>query len=818
MRQLGEAPSNALGGRKDRTGGVLYPLSDYKMFFSQLPQTVRDTVLARWGSPKDDPYLAASGDAFRLSVTRFGSILLAVQPARGYNIDPLATYHDPALVPPHYYLAFYAWLRTTFNAHAVVHLGKHGNLEWLPGKSLGLSAECFPEAVLGQLPHLYPFIVNDPGEGSQAKRRASAVIVDHLTPPLTRAESYGPLRDLEVLVDEYYEAANLDLRRLPKLKRDIIELAVASGLDKDCGIADPTDTDLSITALDNYLCELKELQIRDGLHVFGETPQGRPLTDLLVALVRVPRGAGYGEDASVLKALCHDLALGTFDPLSCAFGDSWDGPKPQALEVVSPDAWRSQGDTVERLEKLAQQLLENRPPEPEWYETRKVLQYVNGRLKVDVLASGRCELQALSRGLSAQFVMPGPSGTPTRGRPDVLPTGRNFYSVDPRAIPTQTAWALGWKSAQLLVEDYRQRHGEYPRAMAISAWGTSNMRTGGDDIAQAMALIGVQPVWDNASGRVTGFEILPPAKLGRPRVDISFRISGFFRDAFPFQIELLDSALRAVMALDESSADNPSSERFREDRKSLMSAGDSFEEAGKRAASRIFGSKPGAYGAGLQAMIDERIWKTQSDLAGAYIAWGSYAYGAQTEGVFDPLSFSERLKHVEGVIQNQDNREHDLLDSDDYYQFEGGLANAVTQLRGSAPAIYHNDHSRPETPRVRLLEDEIARIVRGRAANPKWIAGVMRHGYKGAFEIAATVDYLFAFAATTTAVKDHHFDIVFAAYVEADAVVAFLRDNNPVALREMAERFTEALDRGLWTPRRNAVRAQLEQLIGEIAQ
>jgi cobaltochelatase CobN len=396
----------------------------------------------------------------------------------------------------------------------------------------------------------------------------------------------------------------------------------------------------------------------------------------------------------------------------------------------------------------------------------------------------------------------------------VLPTGRNFYSVDSRAVPSPTAWTLGWKSAALLIERHFQDHGAWPRRIAMSAWGTANMRTGGDDIAQALALMGVQPGWDRNTGRVTGFEIMPQSVLGRPRVDVVFRVSGFFRDAFPFQMDLLDSAARAVAALDEDEAANPLAAATRRDAAALRRGGLEASEATRRAASRVFGSKPGAYGAGLQALIDERCWQDDADLAEAYLAWGGYAYGGGVEGAPARDLFAARLKDAEIVVQNQDNREHDLLDSDDYYQFEGGLAAAVRHLSGAQPVAYHNDHSRPETPRIRTLEDEIARVVRARAANPKWIAGVMRHGYKGAFEMAATVDYLFAFAATARAVKDHHFDLVFDAYLGDEAVRGFIAQHNAPALKEMAERFAEAVERGLWHPRSNAAPALLARLAG----
>ena len=936
VEAMAAGPTNAaVAGReiRERLG-----LGEYLAFFATLPEAVRRAVGERWGAPERDPFFVeparrdppgmepagaerpatlgggpfsmepvgepagepAGGGAFAVPALRFGNVVVGLQPARGYNIDPAATYHDPALVPPHGYFAFYAWLRA--RVHAVVHMGKHGNLEWLPGKALALSAECFPEAALGPMPHVYPFIVNDPGEGAQAKRRAQAVIVDHLTPPLTRAESYGPLAELERLVDEYYDAAGLDPRRLGVLRDAILDLAARLGLDRDCGIASEDGADAALTKLDAWLCELKEMQIRDGLHVFGRSPEGDRMDDLLVALVRLPRGEDSGRDASITRALARDLGLEGFDPLDCEMGARWTGARPAALAgalppaVVSssadeplpaggspsPDApspadvpasslagasppagtlspavappladapppdgarssanapsfieaspsaaappstyattpppWRTTGDTVERIEALARALVGGSRPCPEsWTRTAAVLSEVEERLRPAVEACARAEIRGVLTALDGRFVEPGPSGAPTRGRPDVLPTGRNFYSVDTRTVPTPAAWRLGWKSAALLVERHRQEHGEWPRRMALSAWGTSNMRTGGDDVAQAFALMGVRPKWEPSSGRVTGFEILPLDLLDRPRVDVTLRVSGFFRDAFPSQIALLDAAVRAVARLDEPERDNPLAAAYAADAVRLAGAGASRADAERRAGYRIFGSRPGAYGAGLQALIDERGWRDEADLARAWIAWGGYAYGAGAEGAAEHALFEKRLGGVQAVVHNQDNREHDLLDSDDYYQFEGGMAAAVHHLSGARPAIWHNDHSRPESPRVRRLEEEIARVVRARVVNPKWIRGVMRHGYKGAFEMAATVDYLFAFAATARAVGDHHFDAVFEAYLEDGEVRAFLEENNPAALREIAERLTEALDRRLWRPRSNSVHVALAEVAG----
>ena len=800
--RLGEAGAERVGR------GEHLALADYRAFFAALPQRVQAQVMERWGEPERDPFFAEA--AFHLPAQRLGNIAIAIQPARGFNIDPAATYHSPDLVPPHGYLALYAWLRRAFDAHAVIHMGKHGNLEWLPGKALALSEECWPEVALGPLPHLYPFIVNDPGEGAQAKRRSAAVIVDHLTPPLTRAESYGPLRDLEQLVDEYYEAAGLDPRRCRALRDRILELAAATGLDRDCGVAGSDDAETALGKLDNHLCELKELQIRDGLHIFGVAPAGEQLRDLLVALTRLPRGRGEGRDASLVRALADDLQL-HFDPLTAVLGEPWNGPRPQYLS--GDGAWRTAGDTVERLELLAKHLVDGcAKPVAEWRRTAAVLAFIDGELRPIVERCGDRELAGLMAGLDGRFVAPGPSGAPTRGRLDVLPTGRNFYSVDTRAVPTPTAWQLGWKSACLLLDRYRQDHGAWPKSLALSAWGTANMRTGGDDIAQALALMGVRPTWDNGSSRVSGFEILPLSILDRSRVDVTLRVSGLFRDAFPAQIDLVDSAARAIAALDEPAELNPMAVRVRRDAAAMVATGTSAEIAGKRAAFRVFGSKPGAYGAGLQALIDERGWETADDLTRAYVAWGGYAYGAGAQGAAEHRLFEHRLAEVEGVLHNQDNREHDLLDSDDYYQFEGGLAAAVKTLSGRRPAVYHNDHSRPEAPRVRTLDEEIARVVRARVVNPKWIKGVMRHGYKGVFEMAATVDYMFAFAATTGSVADHHFDAVFDAYVADESVRGFMLERNPDAAREIAERLLEAQDRGLWRPKSNSSHALLRDL------
>jgi cobaltochelatase CobN len=807
MALLTQRTTNASG--KPGAAAMRWRLADYRAAFARLPAELQAQVQARWGEPEADPH-AADG-ALALALHRFGNLVLGIQPARGYDIDPAATFHDPALVPPHRYIATYLWLREAFTAHAVVHLGKHGNLEWLPGKAVGLSQACWPAALLGPLPNIYPFIVNDPGEGVQAKRRTSAVIVDHLTPPLTRAELHGDLARLEALVDEYALAADLDPRRARRLADEIAGFAGTLRLDEDTALNAGLAVEERVRRVDAHLCDLKEMQIRDGLHVFGAAPAGRLRRDLAIAIARVARAGDAPEARSLHRAMAADLGLGDFDPLTRDLAAPWTGPRPSVLAATAP--WRTAGDTVERLEMLAEALVGGEKPcRAEWVRTSAVLEWIGVSLLPAIDACGEAETAAILTALDGRHVMPGPSGAPSRGRPDVLPTGRNFYAVDPRALPTPAAFAIGKASAEALVSRHWDETGEWLRSVAFSAWGTANMRTGGDDVAQALALLGCQPVWEPGSSRVTGFEILTPSALKRPRVDVTFRVSGLFRDAFPTQMDLIDSAVRAVAALDEDEEQNPIAAAVKRDARLLRREGRPTEDARRLAGARVFGAMPGAYGAGLQAPIDSGAWGSRSELADVYLAWSSYAYGGGQDGQRERAAFERRLKEADAVLQTQDNREHDMLDSDDYYQFMGGLAASIETLSGRKVPVYHTDTSRSEDPKVRTLGEEIGRVVRGRAANPKWIAGVMRHGYKGAFEMAATLDYLFAFAATTDAAKSHHFDQLFDAYIADPAVLDFIRASNPDALKEMADRFDEAIRRGLWQPRLNSTKDILQAL------
>lgn len=772
-----------------------FSIDDYQKWLESQPELTQQKLGSSYSSPNTD---------IPIPGLQLGNIFIGIQPPRGNDLDPNTNYHNPELPPTPNYLGFYLWIRHTFQANAVIHLGKHGNLEWLPGKSVALSQDCFPEIALGPLPNFYPFIVNDPGEGCQAKRRSQAVIIDHLTPPMTQAGLYGPLDELSQVLDEYYEAEQLDPPRLPLLKERIDELIKVLHLDQDLAHLAPSQTgdwQAWLNQTDGYLCELRDSQIRDGLHIFGECPGQAQLRDLIMAIARSPNRIHVG----LTRALALDFGLDC-DPLTTSVTEP--SPDPQFRTVGD---WTA--DLDQQALSLIDQLLIQDLPTNLGLETHKVLAWISESLLPNLRRTDE-ELTQLLRGLNGCYIPSGPSGAPTRGRPDVLPTGRNFYAVDLRAIPTEVAWDLGRKAAEAVIERYTQEQGEYPKTLGLSVWGTATMRTGGDDIAEALALLGVQPVWDGPSRRVVDIEAVPLSLLGRPRVDVTLRISGFFRDAFPNLIQLFDDAVNLVASLNEPVAQNPLAATVKTEITTAIQEGQDQAIAQTQAKLRIFGSPPGAYGAGLQGLLDTpQAWDTTADLAQAYINWSSTAYTGTGQSQPAPQAFQNRLAQMQIVLQNQDNREHDLLDSDDYYQFQGGLTVAVRLLNTQAPSVYFGDHGQTENPKIRALSEELARVYRSRVINPKWIAGVMRHGYKGAAEMAATVDFLFGYAATTQAVPNHMFAGVAQAYVFDQTVQNFLQTKNPHVLRDMAERLLEAEKRGLWTEVEPRIKEQLRAIL-----
>lgn len=766
--------------------------ADYTAWFDTLPEELRSAVVDSWGPPPGEVYVDRSSDpngAIVIAALQFGNVVLLVQPPRGFGENPVAIYHDPDLPPSHHYLAAYRWLAAPdgFAADAMVHLGKHGNLEWLPGKTLGMSAACGPDAALGELPLIYPFLVNDPGEGTQAKRRAHATLVDHLIPPMARAESYGDITRLEQLLDEHANISALDPAKLPAIRQQIWTLMRAAKMDHDLGLSERPDEDVfddMLLHVDGWLCEIKDVQIRDGLHVLGQAPEGETELDLVLAMLRARQLWGGEQSVPGLRE-----ALG-LDESGSEARERVDAVEERArglLSVLQQSGWDA--EAVDSISGDA--------------TVRQILRFAATEVVPRLRQTGR-EIDCVLHALNGGFIPAGPSGSPLRGLINVLPTGRNFYSVDPKGVPSRLAWETGQAMADSLVQRYLADHGEYPKSVGLSVWGTSAMRTSGDDIAEVLALLGVRPVWDEQSRRVTTFEVIELSELGRPRIDVTVRISGFFRDAFPHVLGLLDDAVQMVAGLDESAEDNYVRAHAKAD---LAEHGDQ-----RRATTRIFGSQPGTYGAGLLQLIDSKSWRTDDDLAQVYTTWGGYAYGRGLDGAPAGDDMRTAYRRIAVAAKNTDTREHDIADSDDYFQFHGGMVATVRALTGSNPEAYIGDSTRPEAVRTRTLSEETSRVFRARVVNPRWLEAMRRHGYKGAFEMAATVDYLFGYDATTDVVADWMYEKLADSYVFDEVNRKFMEQSNPWALHGIAERLLEAAERKLWAEPESDTLDQLRQV------
>ncbi len=768
----------------EQLGGqpVRIPAAVYRSWLDELPKDLVDEVTQHWGAAPGEVFVDRQTDPegeIVASSIRAGNVVILIQPPRGFGENPIAIYHDPDLPPTHHYLAVYQWLERGFGAHAIVHMGKHGNLEWLPGKNLALSAACGPDATIGSMPLVYPFLVNDPGEGSQAKRRAHATIVDHLVPPMARAESYGDIARLEQMLDDYGNVSAMDPAKAPALRGEIWALIEGARLDHDLGLTQRPDDeafDEFVMHVDGWLCEIKDVQIRDGLHVLGEAPQGEYLTNLVLAILRANQV--FAGAVGAVPGLRAALGLAD-DEMARVHVDRAEELARALVEGVAAAGWKAVA-----VPSVVERVL-GRSDEP----VTRSLSFACDEV-VPRLAGTAGEIDAVLHALAGGYTPAGPSGSPLRGLVNVLPTGRNFYSVDPKAIPSRLAWETGRLMADSLLERHRADTGGWPRSVGLSVWGTSAMRTSGDDIAEVLALIGVRPRWDEMSRRVVGLDVIPLAELGRPRIDVTVRISGFFRDAFPHVIAFLDDAFRLVAGLEEGPEDNYVRAHVQAD------LGDHGDE--RRATTRIFGSKPGSYGAGILSLIEAGNWRDSADLAEVYATWGGFAYGRELDGVPARADMERRYRRIDVAAKNVDTREHDIADSDDYFQYHGGMIATVRALTGKAPLAYVGDSTVPDSVRTRTLTEETARVFRARVVNPRWIAAMRRHGYKGASEFAATVDYLFGFDATAGVVTDWMYDQLARTYVLEKENHDFLRHANPWALQSMIERLHEAVDRGLW--------------------
>ncbi|WP_182376900.1 cobaltochelatase subunit CobN [Nocardioides sp. WS12] len=758
--------------------------ADYDAWTTDVPADLRDAMVEAWGESPGSLFINDAGEIV-LATLQAGNIVLMIQPPRGFGENPVAIYHDPDLAPSHHYLAAYRWVQHGFGAHAVVHLGKHGSMEWLPGKNAALSASCATDAAIGSMPLIYPFLVNDPGEGAQAKRRAHATIIDHLVPPMARAESYGDIARLEGLLEEYDKISAMDPGKLAAIRGEIWQLMHAAEMHRDLGLEERPDDeqfDDFLLHVDGWLCEIKDSQIRDGLHILGQAPEGEARVNLVLAILRASQV--WGGQAQSVPGLRSALGLAVDAPTTDV-----DRVEAEARELV--EAMDKAGWDPARVEELT--------ASP---EVRQVLTFAATEV-VPRLARTTDELDNTLHALNGGFVPAGPSGSPLRGLVNVLPTGRNFYTVDPRAVPSRLAWQTGQAMADSLIQRYLDDEGSYPESVGLSVWGTSAMRTSGDDIAEVLSLLGVRPEWDEASRRVTNLVVVPLEELGRPRIDVTVRISGFFRDAFPHVVAMLDDAVKLVAALDEPADKNFVRAHAQAD---LAEHGDE-----RRSTTRIFGSKPGSYGAGILQAVESGTWRDDADLAEVYTAWGGFAYGRGLDGVPAAEDMRSNYKRIKVAAKNIDTREHDIADSDDYFQYHGGMVATVRALSGTNPKAYVGDSTTPDAVRTRTLQEETNRVFRARVVNPRWIGAMQRHGYKGAFELAATVDYLFGFDATAGVVHDWMYESLAKEYVLDETNQEFLRKSNPWALRSIVERLHEAKDRGLWAEPDPEILAALQQ-------
>ncbi|MFW0860108.1 MAG: cobaltochelatase subunit CobN [Dehalococcoidia bacterium] len=695
-------------------------------------------------------------------------------------------------------MSSYEWIRNTFGAQVVMHIGKHGSLEWLPGKSVGLSDYCYPDVAISDLPNIYPYIINNPGEGTQAKRRSFCCIIDHLVPVMHNADTYDEMAELETQLEEYYQAKTVNPGKLSFLKEIIWEKVCESKLHFDLGLAAeeiPDDFDTFLAGLHGYLSEIKDTQIRDGLHIFGEPPAEQRLVEFLAALTRLPNGDVPSLRQSLVEMKGYDLDKlladrGQLNPDGRTNGQIIEDIHQLSLQLISCLA--DTGFDAAKISSVCQKILEQKDR-----KVAEVLDYICCSL-VPRLEDTVDELSATRDAAGGKFVSAGPSGAPTRGMAHILPTGRNFYSVDPNTIPSPAAWKVGVKLGDDLLERYLKDEGCYPENIGIVLWGSPTMRTKGDDVAETLYLMGVKPVWQKESGYVKGLEVIPLEELKRPRIDVTFRISGFLRDAFPNIVELLDEAVQLVAFLDEPPEQNYIAKHVKEEIAELLAKGVNPEQAREEACYRIFGCKPGAYGAGVAKLIDSKDWKDDSDLGEVYVVWGGYVYGSKTYGKKQPELFKRRLSVLDVAVKNTDTREYDMMDSDDFYAYHGGMIAAVRAFKGEAPRALIGDSSDPERVKTRSTAEEAKHVFRARILNPKWIESMKRHGYKGAADISRAVDIAFGWDATAEIMDDWMYEQLAEKFALGKEFTDWLKEVNPWALQNIAERLLEAIERGMW--------------------
>jgi cobaltochelatase CobN len=769
----------------------------YLPWHEELPAAMKAKQTADWGETPGD--LFVHDDRLFFAGLKNGKVFLTIQPPRGYLEKLEAIYHDLHLSPPHHYLAQYRWIRDVWRAHAVIHVGKHGSLEWLPGKGLGLSGECWPDLAIMELPNIYPYIINDPGEGTQAKRRSYACIIDHLTPAFTNADLYDELAKVEGLVAEYDLAVHEDPKKLPILQNLIWEAVTAAKLNEDLEIGEEAaknDFAAFLERLHGYTHELSDTMIADGLHVMGQAPEGQRLIEFAVQLTRIANGETPSLRESLAEAMGHD-----YDDLLANRGRHL----PEYGQRSGADILREiHGKALRLVEALAEEnfAADAAPRLPEAVLGLKApavaatLAYIASTL-VPNIRQCRDEITATLKALSGGYVDPGPSGAPSRGQADILPTGRNFYSVDPDKVPSPAAWKVGVALGDALIERTLSETGKYPENVGIIVYGTSTMRSRGDDVAEILYLMGLRPVW-RKGGAVEGLEVVPLAELGRPRIDVTPRISGFFRDSFPNLVERLDEAVEMVARLTEPPESNFIRRHVYEDLEEYRARGLSESEAWREATFRVFGCPPGTYGAGVAELVESKQWETQADLGNNYIRYSGHAYGRGSYGLTRPDVFRRNLARMDVTVKNEDSREYDMMSCTDYYNYYGGLIVAARTARGALPLALMGDSADPKRVRMRTTFEEAKHVLRSRLVNPKWLAGMKRHGYKGAGDISHMMDVMLGWDATAEVMDDWMYEKVARSYALEKEMKEWMRKVNPYALQNILDKLLEAIGRGMW--------------------
>ncbi|MGQ9485321.1 MAG: cobaltochelatase subunit CobN [Desulfosoma sp.] len=769
----------------------------YQAWHAALPKKVSQKMTADWGPVPGD--LFVHNGRLHFAGTINGNFFITMQPPRGFYENTSAIIHDPHLSPPHLYLMKYRWIKEVFKAHAVIHVGKHGSLEWLPGKALGLSQECYPDLAIMDLPNIYPYIINDPSEGTQAKRRSYCGIVDHLPPAFTNADLYEDLAKLDNLLRDYAEAEREDPSKLEILRSQILEAVKEADLDKDLNIElakAQADFPAFLQHLHAYLAEVADTMITDGLHTLGLAPQGEQLVEFLVQLTRLPNG----HVPSLREAVAAVLGF-HYDELATHKG-----------QCLSHFGGRTGGQIIRQIHELCVELVRRMAAADFHADPRDVAMAVLGRshnqleavleyIAKDLVPRIRettAEIESIVKALEGGFLRPGPSGAPTRGQAEILPTGRNFYSVDPQKIPSPAAWETGKRLGDALIQRCLRETGAYPESVGIILWGGSTMRTKGDDLAEILYLMGVRPVWHKGSGNVEGVEVIPLEELRRPRIDVVVRISGFFRDCFPNLIELMDQAVHMVASLKENPDSNFILRHVWRDVEQYEQEGKSHNEAWRESTFRVFGCPPGTYGAGVAELIESKTWNTRQDLAENYIRYSAHAYGTGSYGAAKASIFKRLLSRMDVTVKNEDSREYDLLSCTDYYNYYGGLIVAATNIRGSAPLALVGDSSDPKRVIVRTTFEEAKHIFRSRILNPKWIEGLKRHGYKGAGDLSKVMDILLGWDATAELIDDYMYERFAAKYALDPEMQRWLKEVNPYALQNILDKLLEAVERGLW--------------------